>query len=141
LRSAMTIWRKDWPEERYFMKWESFVQEDFKTLQWVADEVAHALAIPGKSIVAKVITYGWLADSMPIQFRDATYCFAFLYWTNEKKPQYEIHEFPITADMVTTLDAPIDSTHARAINVTLDKKYKVNEVLNTFAFENLLGGA
>ena len=140
LRSAITLWRKEWPEERYFMKWDSFVKEDFKTRQYATDEVAHALAIPGKSIVAKVITYGWLADSKPIVFRDATYCLAFLYWTNEGRPHYEIHEIPITADMVATLTAPVDSMHIRAVNVPLDKKYKVNEIQNTFAFENLLGG-
>jgi hypothetical protein len=140
LRSAITLWRKDWPEERYFIKWDSFVKEDFKTRQYVTDEVAHALAIPGKSIVAKVITYGWLADSKPIVFRDATYCLAFLYWTNEGSPHHEIHEIPITADMVATFIAPVDSMHNRAVNVPLDKKYKVNEIQNTFAFENLLGG-
>lgn len=139
LRSAMTIWRKEWPEERYFMKWDSFVKEDFKTRQWANDEVAHALAIPGKSVVAKVITYGWLADSKPIVFRDATYCLAFLYWTDDNKPRHEMHEIPITSGMVEELDAPIDSTHSRAITVTLDRKYNVNEILNTFAFENLLG--
>ena len=122
------------------MKWDSFVKEDFKTLQYSTDEVAHALAIPGKSIVAKVITYGWLADSKPIVFREATYCLAFLYWTNERRPHHEIHEIPITADMVAAFIAPFDSTHNRAVNVPLDKKHKVNEVQNTFAFENLLGG-
>ena len=140
LRSAITLWRKEWPEERYFMKWDSFVKEDFKTRQYVTDEMAHALAIPGKSIVAKVITYGWLADSKPIVFRDSTYCLAFLYWTNEGRPHHEIHEIPITTDMVATLDAPVDSMHIRAVNVPLDKKYKVNETQNTFAFENILGG-
>ncbi|MFL6233624.1 MAG: hypothetical protein ACJ76N_10865, partial [Thermoanaerobaculia bacterium] len=132
-------WRKEWPEERYFMKWDSFVKEDFKTRQYATDEAAHALAIPGKSIIAKVITYGWLVDSKQIVFRDATYCLVFLYWTNEGRLHHEIHEIPMTADMVETLVAPFDSMHIRAVNVALDKKYKVNEILNTFAFENLLG--
>jgi hypothetical protein len=140
LRSAITLWRKEWPEERYFMKWHSFVKEDYKTLQYVTDEGAHALAIPGKSIVAKVITYPWLADSKPIDFRDATYCLAFLYWTNEEKPHHEIHEISITPDMVATLVAPFDTTHNRAVDVPLDKKYKGNEIKNTFGFENLLKG-
>jgi hypothetical protein len=139
LRSAITLWRKEWPEERYFMKWDSFVKEDFKTRQYTTDEMAHALAIPGKSIVAKVITYGWMADSKPIVFRDATYCLAFLYWMDEGRPHHEIHEIPITADMVATLVAPFDSS-IRAVNILLDNKYRVNEVYNTFAFENLLGG-
>lgn len=140
LRSAITLWRKEWPEERYFMKWDSFVKEDFKTRQWATDEVAHALAIPGKSILAKVITYAWLDDSKPILFRDVTYCLAFLYWTNESRPHHEIHEIPITAEMVATLGTTGDSINVRAVNVALDKKYKVNEIQNTFAFENLLGG-
>jgi hypothetical protein len=140
LRSAVILWRKEWPEERYFMKWDAFVKEDFKTLQWATDEGAHALAIPGKSIVAKVISYGWLADSKPILFRDATYCLAFLHWTNEGRPHHEIHEIPITADMVAMFNVPVDSTHLRAVNVALDKKYKVNEILNTYAYEYRLKG-
>src|SRR3990167_2304085 len=43
LRSAITLWRKEGPEERYFMKWDSFVKKDFKTRQYVTDEMAHAL--------------------------------------------------------------------------------------------------
>ncbi len=140
LRSAITLWRKEWPEERYFMKWKNFVKEDFKTSQWANDEIAHALAIPGKSIVAKVFTYAWLDDSKPILFRDATYCLAFLYWTNDGKLHHEIYEIPINTDMVAMLDAPFDSSHLRAVEIPLDKKYKENDILNTFAFENLLGG-
>lgn len=140
LRSAIILWRKEWPEERYFMKWDSFVKENFETRQYTTDEVAHALAIPGKSIIAKVITYGWLDDSKPIVFRDATYCLAFLYWTNERRPHHEIHEIPITADMVAAFVAPFDSMHLRAANVPLDKKYKVNEIQNAFAFDNLMRG-
>jgi hypothetical protein len=140
LRSAIVLWRKDWPEERYFMQWNSFVKEDFKTLQWANDEVAHALAIPGKSIVAKVISFAWLDASKPILFRDATYCLAFLYWAKEGRPNHEIHEIPITADMVATLNTPFDSTHLRAVGVALDKKYKVNESLNTSAYEYRLEG-
>lgn len=140
LRSAITLWRKEWLEERYFMKWHSFVKEDHKTFQYVTDERAHALAIPGKSIVAKVITYPWPADSKPIDFRHATYCLAFLYWTNEGKPHHELHDISITSDMVDTLVAPFDSTHNRAVDVPLDKKYKDNEIKNTFGFKNLLKG-
>lgn len=140
IRSAITLWRKDWPEERYFIKWDCFVKEDFKTRKWVNDEVAHALAISGKSILAKVITYAWLDNSKPILFREATYCLAFLYWTHEKRPHHEIYEIPITAEMVAMLNAPVDSINLRAVNITLDNSYNVNEIKNTFAFENLLGG-
>lgn len=139
LRSAITLWRKDWPEERYFMKWYIFVTGDFKTRQWAIDEMAHALAIQGKSIQARTISYAWLDGAKPILFRDAIYCLAFLHWTDDGKPCHEIHEVPITAEMVATLAKPVDSTHVRAISVALDKSYKENDLLNTFAFENLIG--
>src|SRR2546423_384424 len=62
LRSAAILWQKEWPQERYFMQWDSFVKEDFTTSRWATDEVAHALAIPGKSILAKHIAYGWRVE-------------------------------------------------------------------------------
>jgi hypothetical protein len=141
LRSAAILWRKEWPEERYFMQWDSFVKEDFITRRWTTDEVAHALAIPGKSIVAKNITYGWRADSTPpLHLKEATYCISFLYWTKGEKPHHEIHDVPITAEMIRILDAPIDDTNRGAINVTLDTRYKVNETLNTAGFQNRVEG-
>lgn len=140
LRSAVILWRKDLPEERYFMQWNSFVKEDFTTQQWVNDEMAHALAVPSKSIVAKNITYAWSDASKPILFSSTTYCLAFLYWTNDERPHYEIHEIPITADMLTMLNASVDSTHNRAVSIVLDKKYKLTEILNTAGFKYRLEG-
>src|SRR3990167_8922056 len=59
LRSGITLWRKDSPQDRYFMQWASFVKQNFETNQWMNDEAAHTLAIPGKSVVAKVIQFIW----------------------------------------------------------------------------------
>lgn len=141
LRSAAILWRKDWLEERYYMQWDSFVKQDFTTRRWVTDEVAHALAIPGKSILAKNVTYGWRSDSTPpIRLREATYCISFLYWTREGRPHQQTYEVPITAEMIGILDAAIDDAHLGAVNVTLDNRYKVNETLNTVGFQNRLEG-
>jgi hypothetical protein len=140
LRSGVTLWRKDSPHDRYFMQWNSFVKQDFQTNKWINDEAAHTLAISGKSILAKVINFTWLATSQPqIVFREGTYSVAFHYWTNERHPHGKIHDIVLTDDMVRALNE-VSETSSRTVLVTLDETITLNKHLNEYDFKKLIEG-
>jgi len=141
LRSAVTLYRKDAPQERFFMQWNSFSKTDFKTNQVFHDESAHSLAIGGKSIVMKNIYFHWLPASTPqIRLRDTTYCLSFYFWTSDTGfPQCKSHEILMTTEMIAALDAPIDATHQRSVAIDLDMKFSVNEVMTEAASRQRLG--
>lgn len=143
LRAAVTLYRKDAPQERYFMQWSAFSKTDFKTNQVVLDESAHALAIPGKSIVAKHICFWWLPASTPqIRLRDTTYCLSFYFWTSDTDfPHYQTHDILMTTEMIDALESPVDSTHQRSVGIDLDKKFNINVVMTEAQSKQLLGGA
>lgn len=142
LRSAVTLYRKDAPQERYFMQWSSFSKTDFKTNQVVTDESAHSLAIPGKSIVAKDIFFVWLPASIPqIRLRDTTYCLSFYFWTSDSSfPHCKAHDILMTTEMIASLEAPVDSTHQRSVHIDLDKKFNMNAVMTEAESKQRLGG-
>ena len=138
LRSGVTLWKKDSPQDRYFMQWNAFVKQNFETNQWTPDEAAHTLAIQSKSIVARTILFLWLPTSQPqITFQQGTYCLSINYWTNKKNPQGRIYEIELTPDSLKLLTS--ESGNLTTL-VVLDETITINQHLNEFGFSKLIKG-
>ncbi len=138
-RAAVTICQRESQHERYFMQWDSFLKLEFQPVQWVHDELAHALAIPGKSILAKNILFVWYPISQPpITIREGLYDLVFLFWTSDMTvPHIETHQIRILAPNLEALKDTGDPEAPRSITIQLDQQLEANKLMNEFDWEAL----
>jgi hypothetical protein len=135
LRAGVTLWRRDSPNDRFFMQWNAFVKQNFVTNSYENEEAAHALAVPGKSIVARSVSFVWLpSNPRQIDFRAGTYCISFHYWDEVGNPHGETHEVDLSDSMVGVL-----KVNAGAVLVTLDETIRKNIHMNESEFRKLIG--
>lgn len=136
-RVAAAICHRESPHERYFMQWDSFLKLEFRPAQWVHDELAHALVIAGKSILAKNILFVWYPTSQPpITIREGLYDLVLLFWTSDMTvPRIETHQIRILTPALETLKDTDDPAKPRSVNVQLDQQLEPNKFMSEFDWE------
>ena len=79
--AALVCRRRDEPEQQFFMTWKDFANLGPEDGGWRAEEIAHAIAVPGRSTVAKIVWFMWYAESTPkLILREGTYVLELVYW-------------------------------------------------------------
>jgi hypothetical protein len=139
-RAAITLHRKDASNERYFMQWDSYLKLDTSSPnKWVHDEIAHALAIPGKSIVAKTTLFVWDPTSQPsLLVRQGEYELVFYFWTSDNAvPFFETHRIEISPANISLLTNTLDPQKGPAITIQLDQNLERNILMNQYNIRNL----
>lgn len=138
--AGLIVYRRDQPEQQFFMTWKDFAKID-PDKGWRPEEVAHALAVPGRSTVAKIIWFMWFAESTPkLNLREGAYILDLCYWTQiSKKPQHQRHEFFVTDESAKELEErrTIRSNTSRIF--WLDKQIDYNRLFTRHESEGLLG--
>src|SRR5262249_62266167 len=106
-RAAISLVRNDNPQERFFIEWGSFSAYDPQTDGWRYDDMAHALAVPGKVSVNKLVWFNWLASSRPaLRLREGEYILNFHYWIAPTgNPITDIHTCHISGDAFGELES------------------------------------
>lgn len=131
-RATMTLFKQDMPDTRYLFQWRSFSKFDSATGVWVYDEIAHALAVPGKSAVAKVVWFSWpedLDDKPTIC--DGKYVVVLHIWFGSDGPIFsEAHELMISLEDVARLNSYKENQKLTAIDLALDAKTVEHRVVN-----------
>lgn len=131
---GLLLYRKDQPEERFFMTWREFAKYDpVGSRGWKFDEVAHALAVPGRSTVTKIVWFMWFPESLPkLHPREGSYVVNLCYWTRlRKQPQSQRHEVVVDAETVSILQAH-RAAHSNGSRILwLDKRLNYNELLTS----------
>jgi hypothetical protein len=138
-RAAVTLHRRDAPNARYFMQWDSYLKLDMPANRWLNDEIAHALAIPGKSIVAKTILFAWESISQPLlSIREGEYELVFYFWTSDNAvPSFETHRIEISSANLSLLEDTGDPQKIRSISIQLDQNLERNIFMNEYNIRNL----
>src|SRR5262245_33294992 len=141
LNAAITLCKKDSPEEIFFMHWREFSKLDDKKNQWVFEQMAHAIAVSGKSTVAKVIWFMWNTDSQPkLILREGGYKLDFHFWYQKDKPAlHETHEFFVGQSVFAQLEKYRDEKRSTVIDLRLDKDIEDNRAMTRHELKKLLG--
>ena len=123
------------------MQWDAFVKPDFAAGRWAHDEHAHALATPGKSIVAKSVSYVWRATSQPaLLIREGVYELVFHFWDNTRPTsRSETHTVAISSTEIEQLSDRANPPNPRAASVQLNQQLQPNLFLNEFEHTTLIG--
>jgi hypothetical protein len=140
LNAAITLARKDSDEQIYFMQWKQFSKLDPVQDKWVTDEMAHALAVPSKSSVAKIIWFIWGYDSQPrLILREGIYRLKFYFWENKKsRPRCETHEFFVSESLAQKLESYRAQKKSTTHTIRLDLEIDENRLLTRHEAERLL---
>jgi hypothetical protein len=139
LRCALTLFRADSPEQRFFMEWWAFAR--WEGQRWGYEEVAHALAVPGNSSTAKIIWFLWRGSSKP-EFRlvEGQYVMIFHYWSAlSTKPRNEEHQFYVDRSMQSQLDAPREHKSSLIVDIVLDQQLAPNRTMTSYEAKSLFG--
>ena len=143
-RCGITLYQRSNPEERFFMEWRYFVslgRGQGSNLATNLDEAAHALAVPGKSDVPKMIWFSWRAESKPeVHIVEGQYVLLVHYWTRStRKPKFERHEFHVDAKTQAELDSYRANHKSTIVNLGLDRETGENQVLTSVESQRQLG--
>lgn len=138
--AALMIYRQDQPEQQFFMTWSHFAKLEVDQ-GWRPEEIAHAIAVPGRSTIGKIIWFMWFPESSPqLNLREGAYIVDLFYWTQiSKKPRHQKHEVLVTDETAKTLEAyrAAGLDHSRI--VWLDKQINYNQVFTPHESKSLLG--
>jgi hypothetical protein len=140
-RCGVSVFRKSSQEdERYFMEWRFFVDLN-PDLSFTLKEAAHALAVPGKSSIAKTLWLTWRAASSPeLIIAEGAYALVFHYWhASDDKPRNDMHEFYVDHFTWQELEKYRTSKNSTVVNLLLDKKIGANKLLTSYESRSLLG--
>jgi len=138
---AIRIYKKDLPEQSYLMQWREFSKLDPEESIWVYEEMAHALAIPGKSTINKIIWFMWGADSKPkLILQKGAYKIDFYYWEQPNKPPHlETHGFVISDSIYDKFEQFRSGKSKTVIPIRLDKQIEQNRFMTEHEVQRLLG--
>ncbi len=141
VRSAVIIYRKDTPQEQYFIEWDSFSTFTSDENSWTFSEVASILAIPGKSAVSKIAWFRWKPSSHPtLQIRPGEYILTFYYWTKSKgRPQVDVpHELYISNELFEELEKYRSDSKSTIVDVVLDRQIAKNRSMTLHEANKIL---
>jgi hypothetical protein len=102
--------------------------------------MAHALAVPGKSAVNKLLWFNWLSSSAPqLLIREGEYIVNVHYWTAQTGiPQNAVHKCHISAEVFATLDSYRAEGKSTTVEVVLDREIDRNRVMTPHEAKVLL---
>jgi hypothetical protein len=140
-RAAISLTRTDNPQQRFFIEWGSFSTYDPATQIWRFEAMAHALAVPGKAAVNKVIWFNWLPSSNPaLRVREGEYTLSLHYWTARSgKPVNDVHTLNISEEDSSRLEGYHSSGKATTLDFVLDRQLDRNRVMTPNEGTALLG--
>jgi len=140
INAGITIHRIETPNQSFFIEWEYFAKLDFENYKWIHDEMAHALAIEGKSSITKLIWFMWQSSSEPKLFlKEGTYILNFYFWDKKgKKPICETHKFNVTQSIQNSLDTFLKKHSSNTIDIRLDLDIEHNKILTEHQEKKLL---
>jgi hypothetical protein len=130
-RAAVSLVRTDNPRERFFIEWGSFSKYDPQTGSWRYEDMAHALAVPGKAAVNKLLWFSWLPSTIPsMRIREGHYILTVHYWTRRAgKPTNDVHELHISEQTFDQIESFREGGKATTVEVVLDKQVDANRVM------------
>ena len=139
-RAAITLYRKDVPQQRYFMAWHRFMDFFPETDNWQETGIAHALPITGNSHVTRVALFPWESHSRPQLHLDVgEYILVFHYWeTGNDRPKSEKHKFTLSKEMTKNLAEYRKEQKRITIDITLDQKIERNRFMTEHEYKTLL---
>ncbi len=134
-RTAILIHHQNWPNERYFIQWNSFVKLDNTqiTLRWIHEELAHALMIPANSSVNRVILFNWPPTEIhKLKIREGLYVLEFFFWINDTTlPRYETHQILFSKDDLAILEDMSNPKNLRSVYLQLDQQLKTTRFIES----------
>lgn len=138
---ALTLHRDDAPDDRFFMPWDSFQRVDTSRFKWVYDEIAHALAVPEKASVNKVVAFHWPADAQSrLLLQHGKYALHFHYWAGDaSSPETRSHEFMISPIQHQRLEDERRRGQKESEEFSLDRNVTEHRAMTEREFSSLLG--
>ena len=143
LNAAISINRTENPNEIYFINWKEFskIQVDEKKKRFVQEELAHAMAVQGKSSVNIVIWFMWFSRSpQKLILEKGMYEMKFYYWSEKNKPPHCVaNKFVITEDIYKKLEEYRMAKIQAALDIRLDREIDDNKLMTKHEAIKLLG--
>jgi hypothetical protein len=140
-RAALTLMRTDNPQERFFLEWSSFSAYDSRTENWRYDDIAHALAVPGRSAVNKLMWFNWMASSTPaLRLREGEYVLTVHYWTRRTgTPSRLSQRLHVSGSVFDELESYRTQGKSTTVEFVLDRQLDRNRLLTPHEARTLLG--
>lgn len=130
-KAAISLMRSENPQECFFIEWGSFSTYDPQAGNWRYESMAHALAVPGKAAVNKLLWFSWLASSIPpLHIYQGEYILTVHYWTTQTGfPSHDSHKLCISEEAFTTLESYRIAGCSTTIDLVLDRQLDQNLVM------------
>ena len=139
-RAAVTLYREDTSNQRFFIAWHRFATYRYEVARWVLGDIAHALPIHGDSSLVRLVTFLW-DKREKLYLKAGNYVLIFHYWeSGEERPKNSEHRFLLTTEMAEKLEEYRVAKDNMHINITLDKQMDSNKEMTEHEFKKLLGG-
>jgi hypothetical protein len=140
LKSAITLFRKDNPEQRFYMEWRSFAsmgQVSGDNYAYHITEWAHAIAVAEKSADRKLLWITWRTTSEPkLVLSEGEYVLTFHYWNEwDPMPHNDTHTFTMDQSMQKALETNKGAT----VTVGLDRNASANRIFTSHDERSLFG--
>mgnify|MGYP001107941469 CR=1 FL=1 len=139
-RTAISLVRNENPQDRFFIEWGSFSTYDPQTGNWRYEDMAHALAVPGKAAVNKLLWFNWLPSSSPLlHIREGEYTLTVHYWTAQTgNAANDIHNCHISGETFVKLESYRTAGKATIVEVVLDRQLDQNRLMTPHEAKALL---
>jgi hypothetical protein len=138
--TAIRLYRKDLSDQSYFMQWREFHKLNVEKDEWEFDEIAHAIAMPGRSTVTKVLWFWWDATSQPkLVLQKGAYRIDIYFWEHpDQAPHKEPHGFVVTDSIYTELEAFRAQKEMTTKDIRLDQQIEENRFMTDHEAKRLL---
>ena len=138
-RCAVSIFRTDEPEQRFFMIWFDFLKTNADR-EWKHDGDAHSFAVSGKTSISKIAKFAWHEESNPkLCFKKGSYTLVVHLWIDKnRKPKNTTFNFHIAQSDDEVLQKRIDSKSTDTYWISLNKDFDRNKVLTIHEYKVLL---
>ena len=138
--AAIRLYREELPDQSYFMQWREFSKLHVEKAKWGFEEIAHAIAMPGKSTITKVIWFFWGPTSQPkLVIQKGSYKIDIYFWENpDQPPHQETHAFVISDSLYNTLETFRTEQKMTTVDIRLDQQIEENRFMTKHEVKRLL---
>lgn len=139
--AAITLGRPDGSQPHFFIMWDDFMSYNEEDDEWEISEMAHALPIPSKSSVHKVIWFSWFGDQpSKLRFSAGEYELTFYWWEpSSMRPRRRVQTLRIGDEEFKELEGHRKRRDQELTTIPLDRTFAANMVLRSENLRDLLG--
>lgn len=140
VRAALLLRKEGNSKQGYYMKWREFNKLDVAIHQYVFEDEAHTLAVPGNSTVTRQIWFDYSDPSLVLE--KGTYVVTICFWGEREgngKPRKESCRIVIDSSLYTKLEVYRKTKDSRTEPVPMEGELPPSKLMDESDMKNRLG--